>query len=101
METKPTDQVKVSKLTIQIGRTAVPLTIEQARMLRNELDALFGQPSTATTTKEIIIRRDYWPYWWGIYTDTQPVSPNITWAINTSDALPGDAVTVWCSAEAE
>lgn len=100
METKPTDQVKVTKLTIQIGRTAVPLTIEQARKLRDELDAIFGM-STPTITKEIIIRRDYWPYWWGVCTDTPPVSPDITWTINTGTALPGDAVTVWCSAEAE
>lgn len=55
-------EIRVSKIEVEMGKKVVPLTLEQAKELRDALNALFGSPIGGTT---IIYRdryHDRWPY---------------------------------------
>ncbi len=51
------DTVKVEKLLVRINGVSFELTIEEAKDLQESLNKLFGPE------KEIVIQKEYWPYW--------------------------------------
>ena len=68
--------IKISTITLEIGKKTIMLTVEQAKELRAVLGELLGADKI---TERVV---DHYPYpWWGVY----PTSPNIPWT-NTSNA---------------
>lgn len=65
-------KIEVSKVTIKIGDQETPLTVEQARELRDALTALLGGD---TKVIERIIERDRWHGPWWVYM-SDPI-PNV------------------------
>lgn len=51
------EKVKVEKLIVRINGVSIELTIEEAKDLQESLNELFGPE------KEIVIQKEYWPYW--------------------------------------
>lgn len=92
MQTAKNDSVRVSKLIVAIGKAQIPLTVEQAKELHRQLDELFGKAEPAAVTKEIVIHRDYWPWWQPWTYGEQHIEINYG---GTSTALP----MVQCCAE--
>ena len=86
-------RIGVSKVVIQMGDKEATLTVEQAKELRDSLNALLGE-----TKIERVIERDvFYPHRW-IYTTpswttygtmtTTGDTGNYTIAMNSGDALP-------------
>lgn len=73
------DNVKVSRVEIQIGSKTHMLTIEQAKKLRDQLCQLFG------VTVEEHHHRDRVSLWW----------PRLSTASRTDDPMP-NLPEVWC-----
>jgi hypothetical protein len=69
------DMVKVEKLIVRINGISIELSIEEAKDLQESLNKLFG------TEKEIVIQKEYWPYWvekpdtfpWKYYKSNDPM----------------------------
>lgn len=78
------DKIEVSKITIKIGDKETPLTVEQAKELREALTALLGGD---TKVIERIIERERPYYGWWIYQYDHGSSPPATagWNNNTGN----------------
>jgi len=77
--------IKISTITLEIGKKTIMLTVEQAKELRAVLGELLGADKI---TERVV---DHYPYrWWGVY----PTSPNITWTNNATMSSQAYSVTL-------
>lgn len=63
------------------------MTIEDARKLYEQLDALFGSREKET---RIVIEREHWPRWWG-------TTQTFLHDDSSYKPMPIENPTVWCS----
>lgn len=59
-----TEKVKITKLLIEISKTQVELTLEEAKELYEQLGSLFGKEIEYVPSMPIVIEKDRWhpPY---------------------------------------
>lgn len=75
-------KIKIEKLILTIGKQEVPLTLDEARQLREEMNRLFDE-------KVIVKEREVWPYLFP-YTNPQPIYPVVTYANTTGTYAEDD-----------
>lgn len=72
--------IKVDTVTVETTRGKVEFTLEELKELQEMLNNLFGKE------KEIVIRRDYQPYWLGTVKYGDFNSPNQYVVRDSTDA---------------
>ena len=92
-------KIGVSKITIQMGDKEATLTVEQARELRDALNALLGEKVI-----ERVIERDQWypyqPYiyrkYWTVTVGDQPqIYGTTNWQMTTTSGDTSSGVTTY------